>query len=306
MIPTQEMVPYPVFGDNAIKVQPDDPKYAAGFDPGDVLPAEWLNWFLSRASGAVTKLNAGALSMEREINNVLTAGSITPDAEETDQLITAIAYLINQAVLTEQQKPAVGVPTLWMGTKPDWALDFGNGAATQYLWANYPKLNNAKFKDVLTTLSTAGWMSAYDASGFYVPDLRGVVPIGYGTNAVRAAETLNGGSVGGYSGSQVKYHNHGSSGSFSGNAISGQVARNDSTVPMSNGAWTQSGALSVLQHSTTQAYSTNTNTANRTYGIKFSATPSGTVSVTVNYNTSDTKQASKPATIGCMWIVRYE
>jgi len=179
MIPTQEMVPYPVFGDNATKVQPDDPKYAAGFDPGDVLPAEWLNWLLNRASGAVTKLNAGALSMEQEINNVLEAGAQTPDAEETDQLITAIAYLINQAVLVEQQKPAVGVPTLWMGTKPDWALDFGNGAATKYLWANYPKLNNAKFKDILDHFKTTGGSALcadYDATGFYVPDLRGMMP----------------------------------------------------------------------------------------------------------------------------------
>lgn len=305
------MVPYPVFGDNATKVQPDDPKYAAGFNPGDVLPAEWLNWFLSRASGAVTKLNAGAHSMEQEINNVLAAGSITPDAEETDQLITAIACLINQAVLTEQQKPAVGVPTLWMGTKPDWALDFGNGAATQYLWANYPKLNNAKFKDVLTTLATAGWMSAYDASGFYVPDLRGVVPIGYGTNAVRTAETLNGGAVGDYSGSQVKYHNHGvtkggsGSSGFTGTAMSGQVSKSDNP-PVANGGWTSSGALSVLTKSMSQSYDINNNSGTRAYAIKFSATPAGTVSVTVNYNTSDTKQASKPATIGCMWIVRYE
>ena len=208
MIPNQTFTPYPEFGDNATKVKPDDPKYSAGFIPTDVLPAEWLNWFLNRSSKGVTDLEAGVGSMEQEINNVLTAGGQTPDAEETDQLVTAIQYIINQVRLDEQQKCPVGVPTLWFGPKPDWALDFGNGASTKYLWANYPKLNNQKFWDILSVLETAGWMTAHDTSGFYVPDLRGITPIGYGTNDVRTGETTAGGNLGEYLASANKAHVH--------------------------------------------------------------------------------------------------
>lgn len=310
MIPTQAMTPFPVFSDNGTKVKPDDPKYAAGFQPGDVVPAEWLNWILNRASGASTKLNAGALSMEQEINNVLMAGDQTPDVLETDQLVTAILQLITNAVLAAEQLPAVGVPTLWMGPKPEWALDFGNGAATQYLWANYPKLNNDKFKGILSTLSGAGWMTAHDATGFYVPDLRGIVPVGYGTNAKRTGETYNGGgSVGTFSGSQNKYHNHGASGSFSGDAISGSVQRPGSGtysgVPMCNSAdFISSGALSVISRQTSKAYDINGDSDYRPVGISFYAVPSGSVSVGIGYDGSS-GQASKPATIGCMWIVRF-
>lgn len=309
MIPTQDMTAYPTFGDNSPRVKPDDAKYAAGFQPGDVVPAEWFNWLLNRGSSATTKLNAGALSMEQEINNVLAAGSQTPDATQTNQLVTAIYYIINQVRLTEQQRPAVGVPTLWLGSKPDWALDFGNGASTKYLWSNYPKLNNDKFKGVLTTLSTAGWMTVHDDAGFYVPDLRGVVPVGYGTNAVRTGETTNGGAApGAYLASQNKYHNHSASSSFSGDAISGSVRRNTGslTEPLANtSGWTSSGALSAINQSTSKSYQVESSSANRLVGINFSATPSGTVSTSVGYNGSS-GQASKPATIAVMWIVRFD
>lgn len=316
MIPTQEMTAYPTFGDNSPRVKPDDAKYAAGFQPGDVVPAEWLNWLLNRGSSATTKLNDGALSMEREINNVLSAGNQTPDATLTNQLITAINYIINQVRLEEQQRPAVGVPTLWMGPKPDWALDFGNGADTKYLWANYPKLNNQKFWDILSTLSGAGWMSAYDNTGFYVPDLRGIVPIGYGINGIRSTEALNGGaSVGAFSESQNKKHNHGvtlggyNSSGFTGNVISGEVKRPGtgtySGVPLCNNSnFNATGALYMISRNTTQAYDINSESGNRPVGIGFSATPTGTVSVSVN-NAGADRQASKPATIGCMWIVRF-
>jgi hypothetical protein len=317
MIPTQEMTAYPTFGDNSARVQPDAGKYAAGFQPGDVVPAEWFNWLLNRGSSATTKLNAGTLSMEQEINNVLSAGNQVPDATVTNQLLTAISYIINQVRLDEQQRPAVGVPTLWLGPKPTWALDFGNGASTQYLWANYPKLNNDKFKDILSTLSSAGWMTAHDNTGFYVPDLRGIVPIGYGLNAKRITETLNGGnSVGAFSDSQNKQHNHGitkggtNSSGFTGNAINGEIKRPGSGtysgVPMCNSSnFSTSGALYIITRTTSQAYDINSESGSRPVGIGFSATPSGTVSVTVN-NAGANGQASKPATIGCMWIVRFD
>ena len=302
MIPTQSMIDFPTFGDNATKVKPDDPKYAAGFQAGDVLPAEWHNWMLNRASGAVSTLNPGVRSIEQEINNVLTAASVTPDAEETNQLASSIAALISAAILDEQQKPAVGVPTLWMGPKPDWALDFGNGASTKYLWANYPKLNNTRFKGLLQNLIDLNNAQQYDSSGFYVPDLRGIVPIGYGTNARRTSETLDGGnSPGWFLSSQNKYHNHG--GSFSGNEINSVLNKNDGT-PWTNGSSTLVGGGMVANYSTVNYFlQTGSSSASRLTGLGVKFTPGGTV--TVGYE-GTTKQASKPATIGCMWIVRFE
>lgn len=98
MIPTQEMTSFPVWasGSGAAKVEPGAAKYAAGWLEADVVPHEWLNWLFNRASGAVTKHNAGVLSMEKEINSVLTASGQTPDVSDDDQLLDAIQYLIQQ------------------------------------------------------------------------------------------------------------------------------------------------------------------------------------------------------------------
>ena len=98
MIPTQEMTAFPVWasGSGAAKVEPGAAKYAAGWLEADVVPHEWLNWLFNRASGAVTKHNAGVLSMEKEINSVLVAGGQTPDATDNDQLLDSILYLIRQ------------------------------------------------------------------------------------------------------------------------------------------------------------------------------------------------------------------
>ncbi len=95
MIPSQTFENYPVFGDNATKVKPDDVKYAAGFQQADVLPAEWMNWAWNKNSKGITELQAGTRSLEAEINSVLTAASITPDVSENAQLTAAINYLIS-------------------------------------------------------------------------------------------------------------------------------------------------------------------------------------------------------------------
>lgn len=294
MIPNQEMIPYPVFGDNSTKEKPDDPKYAAGFQPGDVLPAEWLNWFLNRSSGGQTVLNSGVAAVEAEINNLLAAAGDSPDASLSTQLATAVATLINNAILVEQQKTAVGVPTLWFGPKPDWALDFGNGAATKYLWSNYPKLNNDKFKGILSTLSTAGHMTAYDAAGFYVPDLRGLVPIGYGTNAKRTGETTAGGTLGQYLASANKSHNH----TFTGSAVnSGNMSANasHSHTKDSSNSTASDGTNTVTTGKNSRKWTSDTTNINHHHSV----TAAGSIS-------SVGAAMAKPPTFGCMFIVRYE
>lgn len=97
MIPQQTFESYPVFGDNATKVQPDNAKYSAGFQQADVLPAEWVNWFWNKSSKGVTDLNAGVASMETEVINVLTAAGKTPNVNTNNQLVQSIQYLIAAA-----------------------------------------------------------------------------------------------------------------------------------------------------------------------------------------------------------------
>ena len=315
MIPNQNLTPYPEFGNNSTKVKPDDPKYSAGFQPADVLPAEWLNWFLSRASKGVTELGEGVSSMEQEINNVLTAGGETPDQEQTSQLLTAINALITAVQKVEQQLPPIGVPTLWFTAKPDWALDFGNGATTKYLWANYPGLNNTRFKDMLTFLQTHGHMGtrAWDTSGFYVPDLRGLVPVCNGVNAIRTDEFVTGGAFGDYWESRNKYHNHG----FAGTALWGKFGkvgsstRNISTCFFNNddGSYNQ-GGFSLFSEICARylepgGESSSTSYMNRSMGWTFSYTPAGTIGYNGVY--SDNKAYNgKPSTIALMWIIRFE
>ena len=219
-------------------------------------------------------------------------------------------YYSEEAGLSNN-KPAIGVPTLWFSSLPDWAIDFGNGAATQYLWANYPNLDNDLFKGILTTLSTNGWMTAHDATGFYVPDLRGITPIGYGTNAKRTGETTAGGNLGVYTASQNKYHNHGWTGSSAtSQGMSANASHGHNIRIATNNINGSNNVLRLYDNKDSAAIAPSmVNLANYgDYGAVLSKSLAHTHTLTatgsVGYNGSS-GQASKPATIGVMWIVRF-
>lgn len=97
MIQTQQFEGFPVFGDNSSKSQPEAAIYSNGFAPADVLPAEYYNWLTNKSSVGITDLNRGLSSVEAELNNVVTAGGAEPTEETSNQVITAIKYLIAQA-----------------------------------------------------------------------------------------------------------------------------------------------------------------------------------------------------------------
>ncbi len=104
MIPEQTFETYPVFGDNATKVQPDATKYAAGFQPADVLPAEWENWAWNKNTTGITDLNRGLSSVEKELINILTEAGITPSEATEDQIKSALIVIIgnnNSATATK-------------------------------------------------------------------------------------------------------------------------------------------------------------------------------------------------------------
>lgn len=134
MIPTQTFENYPEFANAGQKSQPDDAKYAAGFIPSDVLPAEWLNWFLNGATKGVTALNTGVKSVEQEINTVLESRSVTPDINAAGQLLAVLnkikAEAINEAWpvgITYVQYPQQKSPQE-LFPKTTWVELFYNGA----------------------------------------------------------------------------------------------------------------------------------------------------------------------------------
>lgn len=90
MIPEQTLLGFPLFGDNATKVEPDNNKKSNGWQQGDVVPAEWMNWEWYHASKGVADLNKGVTSMEKEINNVLSSFGISPAEATNNQLLTAM------------------------------------------------------------------------------------------------------------------------------------------------------------------------------------------------------------------------
>ena len=94
MISNQTFDNYPEFANSGTKSKPNDVKYAAGFVPSDVLPAEWLNWFLNGATKGVTALNTGVAELEKELNNILAQVSASADPSQHDQVVTAIISLI--------------------------------------------------------------------------------------------------------------------------------------------------------------------------------------------------------------------
>ena len=93
MIETQNFDKYPVFGEGAAKISPDQAKYSGGFQAADVLPAEWLNWAWAKNSKGISDLNAGVAAMEAELNAVLEAGGIVAN-NTGGQVVGAIKKII--------------------------------------------------------------------------------------------------------------------------------------------------------------------------------------------------------------------
>ena len=93
MIETQNLDKYPVFGEAAAKTAPDAARYSGGFQPADVLPAEWLNWAWGKNSKGISDLNAGVTAMEAELNAILKEGGLVAD-NTGKQVMAAIKNII--------------------------------------------------------------------------------------------------------------------------------------------------------------------------------------------------------------------
>ena len=127
MIPTQTFENYPEFANAGQKSQPNDAKYAAGFIPSDVLPAEWLNWFLNGATKGVTALNTGVKNIEQEINSVLESRAVSPDINAAGQLLSVLNKIKAEAVLAAHPVGSL----YWTSKNENPAVTFGGGTWKQ-------------------------------------------------------------------------------------------------------------------------------------------------------------------------------
>lgn len=190
---------------------------------------------------------------------------------------------VDAIVAAERKKPPIGIPTMWFSSVPDWALAFDDGSGP-YDWEDYPELDNTAFKAILTTWSTAGWMTAYDGTSFYVPDLRGMFPRLAGTNAVRNSRYA-GGSLGAYGADQMQ-------------RITGNTNRTGA-VAMFRSSDPGEGALSIGDPTTTSRVTPGeTGTG---YNIDFNSanSPDARTSTTTDGET-------RPAYFALRLVVRFE
>lgn len=151
MTPTQDFENYPEFANSGQKSQPNDAKYAAGFIPSDVLPAEWLNWFLNGATKGITGLNTGVKSIEQEINTVLESRSVTPDINAAGQLLSVLNKIKAEAVLAAHPVGSL----YWTSKNENPAVTFGGGTWKQItdtfiLAAGDNKVNTAGGSSIAT------------------------------------------------------------------------------------------------------------------------------------------------------------
>lgn len=113
MIPEQTLLSYPVFGDNATKVEPDNNKKSNGWQQGDVVPAEWMNWGWYHNSKGITDLNKGVNSMEKELNNVLSEAGIVAVETNNAQLFKAIQK--NNGIISASSTVITNAPSIETG-----------------------------------------------------------------------------------------------------------------------------------------------------------------------------------------------
>lgn len=135
MTPTQTFDNFPEFANAGTKTQPNDAKYAQGFLPQDVLPAEWLNYFLAGSTKGITALNTGVASVETEINTVLASRNEEPNASSTNQLLTVLNKIKAEAILAAHPVDSL----YWTSSNENPAITFGGGTWTQikdkFVWA---------------------------------------------------------------------------------------------------------------------------------------------------------------------------
>lgn len=127
MKPVQTFDNFPPFANAGSRQAPGDAKYSLGFVPADTLPAEWGNYFFHGATKGISDLNSATRSIWLEMNSVLEAENITPDANENDQLLEALNKIKAEAILAAHPVGSL----YWTSSSENPAVTFGGGTWTQ-------------------------------------------------------------------------------------------------------------------------------------------------------------------------------
>lgn len=118
---------FPPFANSGTRSAPAEAKYAQGMVPSDTFPAEWANYFFHGATAGITRLNADTGSIKKEINNVLDNFNITPDGSLTNQLMSALNKLKQEAALAAHPVGSL----YWTSSSENPAVTFGGGTWVQ-------------------------------------------------------------------------------------------------------------------------------------------------------------------------------
>ena len=95
MIDTQSFLSCNQFGNSAVVDEPDSTKRNEGYILNEVFPCEHLNFYLQLLADNNILYASSVNAMINEIKSVLTAASISVNPSLSNQLLTAIEYLIN-------------------------------------------------------------------------------------------------------------------------------------------------------------------------------------------------------------------
>lgn len=156
MKPVQTFDNFPPFANAGSRQAPGDAKYSLGFVPADTLPAEWGNYFFHGATKGISDLNSATRSIWLEMNSVLEAENITPDANENDQLLEALNKIKAEAILAAHPVGSL----YWTSSSENPAVTFGGGTWTRIkdkfiLAAGDTYTNGATGGAATVTLTTA-------------------------------------------------------------------------------------------------------------------------------------------------------
>ena len=252
MIPQQTFENYPVFGDNATKVKPDDAKYAAGFQQADVLPAEWMNWAWNKNTQGINELQAGLTSVEAEIGSVLANRNITPDGSSVSQLLTALQSFKAEAILSAHPVGSL----YWTTSNENPAVTFGGGT-----WKQIKDRFILAAGDTYTTIDETGGAATVTLTADQIPSHKhsytpaGSVSVGSHTHSFTPSGSVSSHTHSFTPEGTVAKHKHGftPSGSVS-SSFTGTAGTTGKTQPTFTGSAVTSGGQSASHnHSVTAA-----------------------------------------------------
>lgn len=147
--------------------------------------------------GDSTSLNSCVLQIHNGNGRIVNYSGVATNITASFYYKVVITTNKSKSFIKTVNPSAVGNPYLSLKEAEYNEIYFDDGSGP-YDWEDYPELDNTAFKAILTTWSTAGWMTAYTATQFYVPDLRGMAFQIAGTSAIRQmanAAYFNGGTL---------------------------------------------------------------------------------------------------------------